>query len=114
MNQVHWTIEAHENFDFQSFLSSLKSEQRLALSLFLIKVTQFEELHKAPRAWIKPLGSGLFEFRIRETGILLRLFFTYRRGHIVLLLAGYDKGEDPSTKKQQKEIALARKRLTVG
>lgn len=114
MNQVHWTIEAHKDFDFASFLGSLNSEQRLALSLFLKKVMQFEELQRAPRTWIKPLGAGLFEFRIRETGILLRLFFTYRRGQILLLLAGYDKGEDPSSRKQQNEIAIARKRLKVG
>jgi hypothetical protein len=29
----------------------------------------------------------------------------------VLLVGGYDKGADPSAKRQQKEIALARRRL---
>jgi hypothetical protein len=29
----------------------------------------------------------------------------------VLLLGGYDKGADPSAKRQQNEIAIARKRL---
>lgn len=32
---------------------------------------------------------------------------------IVLLLNGYDKGADPSEKRQQREIATARKRLTA-
>lgn len=114
MNQVHWTFETHEDFDLQAFLKSLTNVQRLTLSVFLSAVSEYQALADAPRAWIKPLGRGLFEFRIREPDILLRLFFTYRRGRIVLLLAGYDKGEDPSSKRQQREIAIARKRLKVG
>jgi putative component of toxin-antitoxin plasmid stabilization module len=114
VNKVHWTFQAHEDFDLPSFLKSLTRTQRLTLSVFLTAVSEFEALTEAPRSWIKPLGEGLFEFRIREPELLLRLFFTYQRGRIILLLAGYDKGEDPSNKRQQREIALARKRLKVG
>jgi hypothetical protein len=114
MNKVHWTFEAHEDFDLPSFLKSLTGTQRLTLSVFLTAVSEYEALTEAPRSWIKPLGEGLFEFRIRDPELLLRLFFTYRRGHIILLLAGYDKGEDPSNKRQQREIDIARKRLKVG
>jgi hypothetical protein len=31
---------------------------------------------------------------------------------VVLLLAAYDKSEDPSARRQQKEIELARRRVT--
>jgi len=76
----------------------------------------------------KQLGGGLFEFRLRgrdlakiaplsgpadptEAKMLLRVFCHAYGDRIVLLLAGYDKGEHPSTRRQSVEIALARKRL---
>jgi hypothetical protein len=76
----------------------------------------------------KQLGSGLFEFRIRhdeavirgkarEPGkgqrgeVLLRVFCHAHGQRIVLLLGGYDKGADPSTRRQSREIASARGRL---
>jgi hypothetical protein len=31
---------------------------------------------------------------------------------VILLLGGYDKGRDPSSRRQEREIALARSRLT--
>ena len=114
MNEVHWTFEAHEDFDLPSLLKSLTNAQRLALSVFLTAVSEYKVLTEAPRSWIKPLGEGLFEFRVRDLDLLLRLFFTYRQGRIILLVAGYDKGEDPSNKRQQREISIARKRMKVG
>ncbi len=76
----------------------------------------------------KQLGGGLFEFRLRgrdlakiaptaeledaaEAKMLLRVFCHAYGDRIVLLLAGYDKGEHPSAGRQSAEIALARKRL---
>lgn len=80
--------------------------------------------------WGKQLGDSLFEFRVRHTAdeittmfgsgsggspthgqVLLRVFCHAYGDKIVLLLNGYDKGEDPSEKRQQREIRLARKRL---
>lgn len=81
--------------------------------------------------WGKQLGGGLFEFRIRHTSseiarmhgepveggkpaekVLLRVFCHAYGAKVVLLINGYDKGADPSERRQQREIALARKRLT--
>lgn len=80
--------------------------------------------------WGKALGRGLFEFRIRHSAaeigkmfggappgakvgerVLLRVFFHAYGDRIVLLLGGYDKGRDPSPKRQRTEIERARKRL---
>jgi hypothetical protein len=79
--------------------------------------------------WGKQLGDGLFEFRIRHTAeeidamfggalpgkghgkVLLRVFCHAYGDKVVLLLNGYDKGEDPSGRRQQREIRLARRRL---
>jgi hypothetical protein len=71
----------------------------------------------------KQLGGGLFEFRLRsdlrdqvpsgeEAGrFLFRVFCHAHGGRLILLLAAYDKGEDPSPRRQNAEIALARARL---
>lgn len=82
----------------------------------------------------KTLGQGLFEFRLRHTRdelqaktqphlpspaqgspdptkVLLRVFFAVYGDKIVLLLGGYDKGKDPTKRRQNHEIAEARKRL---
>jgi len=58
------------------------------------------------------LGGGLFEFRLREGNLLLRAFCHAYGDKVILLLAAYDKSEDPSAKRQQKEIKLAGRRLT--
>ena len=79
------------------------------------------------------LGQGLFEFRLRydeaaltrrlhlvaplssgasrRDRVLLRVFCYAYGQRVVLLLAGYDKGAEPSRKRQQREIDVARRRL---
>jgi len=82
----------------------------------------------------KALGDGLYEFRVRWTAseirhkieglpsediggapeaILLRVFFCTAGRKIILLLGGYDKARDPSDRRQEREIAKARKLLTA-
>ena len=43
--------------------------------------------------------------------VLLRVCVHFYGDKIVLLLGGYDKGRDPKEKRQQREIAQARKLL---
>ncbi len=89
-------------------------------------------LDLARTEWLKALGEGLHEFRIRHTAaeiaemfggeppdvkhpreaVLLRVFVHFHGNRVVLLIAGYDKGTDPSRKRQDSEIARARKLLT--
>ena len=78
--------------------------------------------------WGKPLGQGLYEFRIRRSlgtilrsaglldpaggrQVLVRVFCSFVGDKVVLLLGGYDKGRDPSDRRQQREIARARAEL---
>lgn len=81
----------------------------------------------------KALGGGLYEFRLRwsaaevrhkiigisaeraskSESILLRVFFCTSGRKLILLLSGYDKGRDPSSKRQDKEIEKARKLLVA-
>jgi hypothetical protein len=77
--------------------------------------------------WGKPLGDGLYEFRIRKSlrtipagagldspenaradrGALLRVFCTFHGHNIVLLFRGYNNKTDSSVEHQQREIAKA-------
>jgi len=76
------------------------------------------------------LGRGLFELRIRHdeqtilkkaglatlaetprANVLLRVFCHATGDRVILLLGGYDKGSDASPRRQEREIALARRRL---
>jgi hypothetical protein len=83
--------------------------------------------------WLKALGDGLVEFRVRHDAatiaglageesaaglptqkkILLRLFVHFHGDKVILLLHGYDKGANDSQRQQNKEIQEARKRLTA-
>jgi hypothetical protein len=47
----------------------------------------------------------------RRERVLLRVFVHFHGSRVVLLLDGYDKGMDPSDKRQQREIGRARKCL---
>lgn len=80
------------------------------------------------------LSHGMFEFRLRLDAatilakhdvrllrqfpdqprgpVLLRVFCHAEDGRVILLLGAYDKGLDPSDRRQIREIARARKRLT--
>jgi hypothetical protein len=96
----------------------------------MAEILQAEGVGVCRTAYGKQLGGGLFEFRLRHDAaeilrnlgkparpkssserILLRVFCHAYGDRIVLLLGGYDKGADPSAKRQQNEIAIARKRL---
>ncbi|MGH7765561.1 MAG: type II toxin-antitoxin system RelE/ParE family toxin [Candidatus Dormibacteraceae bacterium] len=66
----------------------------------------------AARGSGRQLGGGLFEFRLRDRPLLARVFCHAYGDRVVLLLAGYDKGRDPSSRRQEREIALARSRLS--
>jgi phage-related protein len=108
----------------------LTPTQRRAIGVAMAEILQAEGVGVCRTGYGKQLGDGLFEFRLRndaaeilrslgkparmETAgerILLRVFCHAHGDRIVLLLGGYDKSTDPSPKRQQREIATARKRL---
>lgn len=116
--------------DWLRKLSPAKEESaRRALTKFLA----VDGADVCDTEWGKPVGNGLYEFRVRHDAneilamrdpalldkigprpaepTLLRIFFALDGDKIVLLLGGYDKGRHPSKKRQQKEIKTAAKRL---
>jgi phage-related protein len=85
---------------------------RRVVGTALREILQEQGMGVCGTAFGRQLGGGLFEFRLREGNLLLRAFCHAYSDKVILLLAAYDKSEDPSAKRQQKEIELARRRLT--
>ena len=131
-----WTLEPFEADDgsvpFQVFVEELSDFKFVALDTALERVLAARGLDLARTEWLKALGEGLHEFRVRhdageiagmfggdapdvsapEEKVLLRVFVHFYGDKVVLLLGGYDKGKDPNDRRQQREIAAARKLLT--
>lgn len=111
----------------RDWVRGLSLTKRQVLGRAMNEVLQELGIDVCETAFGKQLGKGLFEFRLRQTvgevgtgphgeklppeTILLRVFCHAYGDRIVLLLGGYDKGEDPSEKRQNKEIEEARSRL---
>lgn len=111
----------------------LTREQRAALGKAMQHVLATMGIGVCGTQFGKQLGEGLCEFRLRynlaelrhrfedkpapadafesSEEILLRVFFHAYGDKVVLLLHGYDKSADPSKRRQQREIAEARRRL---
>jgi putative component of toxin-antitoxin plasmid stabilization module len=132
-----WTVEMYADprghCPVQVWLDSLSAAKFAALDAAIRHQLEKQGIALAGTAWLKPLKDGLYEFRVRSTAaeivrmyadaghvppddaetILLRVFVAFHGNRVVLLLDGYDKAADPSAKRQQREIAAARKLLTA-
>jgi len=113
-------------------MRGLDEYRRQAIGVALRHVLQRHGLDICRGEWGKQLGGGLFEFRVRHDAdetiamftdrtprgepdqgkILLRVFGHAHRNRLLLLLAAYDKAADPGERREDREIALARKRLS--
>ena len=130
-----WTPEPFEADDgsvpFESFINALSDFKFAALDAAIRVVLAERGIDLVKTEWLKALGQGLHEFRVRHDAdeiarmfahepdeldappekILLRVFVHFHGAKIVLLLGGYDKGKTPKPKRQQREIERARKLL---
>jgi putative component of toxin-antitoxin plasmid stabilization module len=130
-----WTPEPFEADDgsipFEKFVNGLTDFKYVALDTAIDRVLSERGIDLAKTEWLKPLGDGLHEFRVRHDAgeiaqmfggtaqpaashreaVLLRVFVHFYGTKVVLLLGGYDKGDDPKPRRQQREIAQARKLL---
>ncbi len=102
-----------------------------ALATAIEEILEKDGVALASTPWLKALGEGLHEFRVRHDAatikalytdsgtstpskparILLRLFVHFHGQKVILLLHGHDKRSDDSPRRQNKEIEEARKRL---
>jgi len=100
----------------------LSTTKRRALGVAMYEVLQRHGVQVVgERSWGRQLGRGLFEFRVDRTikpddeiaeKIALRVFCHAHGDHKILALHGYDKGRSPGSRRQQREIEVARSRLT--
>lgn len=136
-----WAVEVFTADDgsepYTTFAEGLDDFTWVALDAAITHVLAVRGVELVRTEWLKPLGEGLHEFRVRHDvseitnmfgsegaddpakvispprAILLRVFVHFHGDRVVLLLSGYDKGAGSSGKRQQREIARARKCLTA-
>ena len=127
---TNWHVE-YEGDSVERFFFSLPEYEQAVLTAAIEHVLQVHGIDICAGEWGKPLGEGLYEFRIRRSlsailvaagvepssidqagadrQVLLRLFCTFYGSKIVLLYSGYNKKKDPSKRRQEREIKNARK-----
>jgi hypothetical protein len=132
---MQWTLQIHDRPDgsipYQIFRESLDPYTLSLLDICVEEVLARQGNNVCATSWGKSLGGGLYEFRIRKSiavvckeanipipdfpnakkSTLLRVFFAVEGSKIIVLLCAYEKGKDSSTRRQQREIARARKYL---
>lgn len=133
-----WSIEVWEDprtgrSPFERWFAKLSEYDQIVVDAVIRNVVARHGIDVCSTEWGKPLGAGLYEIRIRRslhailtggrpdtppaenprdnTRVLLRLFVTFHGDRAVLLFQGYDKGKDPSKRRQEREIRTARKHL---
>lgn len=135
---MQWELEfyadKHGREPVREWLDDLDDVKRAAALRGLSVILANEGPGVSRSEYGTPLGKGLFEFRLRIDAasvlakhhpalldrfpdqprgqVLLRVFCHASEGRLILLLGAYDKGDDPSDRRQRKEIAVARRRLT--
>lgn len=113
--QTPFTIEFYEDergvVPAAKWIDSLDGHAERVLAAALENVLAHLGIDVCGTEYGTHLGKGLFEFRVKEASLLLRVFCHAHGDKVVLLLGGYDKGRDPSAKRQQTEITRARKLL---
>jgi hypothetical protein len=137
-DDTRWTVDAWEDdrtgrCPFAAWFGKLNEYEQAVVDAVIENIVAPLGMNICDTEWGKPLGGGLYEVRIRRTlsairtwgvpagdaepaaagerAVLLRLFVTFYGDRVVLLFQGYDKGKDPSERRQTKEIKTARKHL---
>ena len=130
-----WKIEFYEDAQgrrpVEKWIDGLNDQKAEAVLVALQEVLSVNGIDLASGAWLKSLGKGLYEFRIRHSAseiqtmykvankglvggaeaILLRVFVAFEREKLIVLLGAYDKGKNDKQGFQQAQIEIARKRL---
>lgn len=129
-----WTPEPFEADDgtvpYERFINDLSDFKFIALDAAIERLLVVRGIDLVRTEWPKALGEGLHEFRVRHDAEEISRMFggdppaassprekvpeglrTFLRRKVILLLGGYDKGHDSKERRQQREIAQARRLL---
>ena len=100
-----WSVEYWSESDgktpIEEWLDSLTSEQLKSVSKEIILLSKCGNKLRLPHS--KSLDEGLFELREMRFGF--RVYYTFNKGRIIILLCGGDK------KTQNRDIKTARTRI---
>jgi hypothetical protein len=133
-----WHVEFYEDNNgrrpVEEWLNDLSDVKYAAIEAAITHKLAVKGVGLSGSAWMTPLGEGLYELRVRHSAdeirrmyetakrapaasavsekILLRVFVSFYGDKNCILFSGYDKGRAPSAKRQQTEIAKARKLRT--
>lgn len=132
--QEEWLLEVVDingTSPFQAFMKSLNDHQLIIVEAALEIVLKRRGPDVCQTEWGKPVGDGVYEFRIRR-GVseiyrsmdqeppedvadgpnpLLRVFFACDKGRVLLLLGGFDKLKNNKSRNQNQQIQQAKELL---
>lgn len=86
------------------FIESLDPKMKAKVQEGLVRLEQYGNALREP--YSSPMGSGLFELRIKQSRRLARVFYFFVVGNKVILTNGFQK---KTQKTPQAEIKLARR-----
>ncbi len=132
----NWTLQIYETnngaLPYGIFRDSLDVYTRAVLDISVEEILRRQGNNVCNSLKFgRSLRGGLYEFKISKSlsslvkdlgishpltdqgkkSVLLRVFFAVEGEKVLILLAGYDKKKDDSSKRQNKEITYARKLL---
>jgi len=130
-----WTILFYEDAQgrrpVEKWIDGLSDQKSEAVIVAFQEVLAVNGINLASGAWMKSVGGGLYEFRMRHSAseiqamyeavnrrleggaeaVLLRIFVAFAGEKVIVLLGAYDKGKNSKQGFQQRQIEIARKRL---
>jgi hypothetical protein len=127
-----WSTDVYDSTFQRWFAKELDQYEQVVLDAAIENILEVYGIDICEGEWGKALGHGLYEFRVRQSlhairthgmatppaakpgedrTVLLRVFVTFHGAKVVLLLHGLNKGKDSSPRRQNAEIARARKLL---
>lgn len=95
----------------RDFINDLPKKKRAVLVAAIKEILLKQGKDVCENAYGKALKQGLFEFRVRDAEVTLRLYFHPHGDQLLLLLCGYDKRRFGSGRRERKAIETARKYL---
>ena len=106
-----WNLDYFDIEAFESFLANLDAGPAAVVHKKVTAVLAIYGTDLINRGLVKPLGAGLYEYRIRDNpDVLVRIFFEIAPGRTIHILHFYDKKANSSSNFQQSQIKIARRR----
>ena len=108
-----WQIELYETADgacpFEAWHRKLSTGKQVVIKESLQSLLVRRGTGVSSDDWGRALGGGLYELRVRQRGVLLRVFFAPIAERKLLVLGGLDKGRH--AKRQTAAFQACRDRL---